>query len=123
MTIDYSGLPDHLRTSMQSYIEQGVRPGHFLTAVLENNLLESFKRADGTCVARMHRIVTWLYNELPGNVWGSPAMVEAHLQKRHDALHCVCDVCGDEVLLELTETFPRITGGNSRLCLHCIDKE
>ncbi len=36
--IDYSGLPDGLRGGMGRYLEYGVMPGHFLSAILANDL-------------------------------------------------------------------------------------
>ena len=75
--IDYSGLPEHLRGGMQRYIEHGIPPGGFLTAVLENDLAGAFGRADNTSLAALHDIVRWAHWVMPAGAWGSPAKVQA----------------------------------------------
>ena len=69
--INYSKLPPHIQGGAQRYIEQGIRPGHFLTAVICNDLKESFARADDTNIARMFDIVSFFYNEAPVGCWES----------------------------------------------------
>jgi len=46
MRIDYECLPDHMRDAARLYIERGIEPGSFLTAVLANDLLQAIGRAD-----------------------------------------------------------------------------
>ena len=46
MMYDYSGLPEGLQNSMKLYVEQGIGAGHFLTACLENSLVDAVNRAD-----------------------------------------------------------------------------
>ena len=79
MTIDYSGIPEHIRAGFRRYVEDHVEPGGFIMACLENNLKEAFGRADDVNRARMFDIVTFLYNEAPSACWGSPAKVKAWL--------------------------------------------
>lgn len=81
MDIDYSSLPEGLRFGMKMYIENHVRTGGFLRAVLSNNLVESFARADENNKAKLFDIVSWVYNEAPGACWGSEATVEAWLNE------------------------------------------
>jgi hypothetical protein len=71
--IDYSKLPEHIRPGMKFYLERGVMPGSFLQAVLSNNLMESFRKADHINKHRMYDIVEFLYNDAPYDAWGSPA--------------------------------------------------
>lgn len=80
--IDYSGLPEGLRDGMRNYIEESLPAGHFLTAVLSNNLTEAFGRADALNIVLMHSIVQWVYNEAPSTCWGSPEKVRAWLMPR-----------------------------------------
>lgn len=72
---NYDLLPEHMRGSMKRYLEQRIEPGSFLTAVLENNLSESFARADHINRERLFDIVGFLYNEAPRTSWGSPNKV------------------------------------------------
>lgn len=69
--IDYSILPEHMRDGMALYIERGIRPGSFATAVLANDLMETFQRADQINAKRIHDYVFWLYNEAPAECHGS----------------------------------------------------
>jgi hypothetical protein len=58
------------------YVAKGVDPGGFLTAVLENNLVESFSRADSYNTDSMPNIVRYIYNHIPNTCWGSKEIVE-----------------------------------------------
>lgn len=53
--------------------------GHFVTALLSNNLLETVNRADDENILAVRALVTWLYNDAPGPCWGSPEKVKAWL--------------------------------------------
>jgi len=66
---NYTKLPEHISDGVQRYIEQGVIPESFLQAVIQNNLRESFARADKINIARMFDIVSFFYNEAPFNCW------------------------------------------------------
>ena len=74
--IDYSKLPEHIRQGVRLYIEKGVRPGGFLSAVITNNLVESFARADRINRDKMSDIVNFLYWEAPRKCWGSEEKME-----------------------------------------------
>lgn len=74
-TIDYSMLPDYMQSAARRYVENRLPPGHFLTAVLSNNLVDAVLCADLTNRARLVDYAFWLYHELPGNCWGDPETV------------------------------------------------
>lgn len=44
--LDYTRLPVHIRGGAKRYIEHGVRPGSFLTAVIRNDLIHAMRYAD-----------------------------------------------------------------------------
>jgi hypothetical protein len=75
--ISYEKLPQSLRRGMRRYIEDGVLPGGFLTAVLEDSLSQAMGRADEENRERLYDIVSFIYHEAPGMCWGSPAKVKA----------------------------------------------
>ena len=79
--LNYDKLPSGLVPGMQLYIEEGVQPGSFLTAVLCNNLRESFAKADDFNQKLMFEIVKWMWNEIPATCWGSPKAVLKWMQK------------------------------------------
>ena len=69
--IKYNILPEHIRAAMWRYIEFGVLPGHFLRAVIQDKLVESFGKADEVNEARMFDIANFMYNEAPHPCRGS----------------------------------------------------
>ena len=74
--VNYSSLPNYMRNGARLYIEEGVRPGSFMTALLSNQLMEAFGRADETNQFAMVTWVRFLYNEAPGGCYGSPQHFE-----------------------------------------------
>lgn len=70
--VDYSKLPERLRDGARRWIEERIKPGDFLTAVIKNDLLWAFTYADDENLKKMHEIVKWWYNEAPHQCWGSP---------------------------------------------------
>lgn len=72
-----NALPEHMRAAMLRWIEQGVYPGGFLTAVLENNLCEAVARADHINIDKLPDYVRYLYNNAPRGCWGNPDSVRA----------------------------------------------
>jgi len=73
-------IPDQLWRALKLYAEEGIPTGHFLHAVLTNNLVESLGRADEESRSALGAIVQLLYNFAPGDCWGSCALVTAWLQ-------------------------------------------
>ena len=79
MDVDYSVLPPHIQAGFRSYIEDHHLPGDFITACLENSLTRAMGRADEINTGRISDIVSFLYNEAPGDCWGSAEKVFAWL--------------------------------------------
>jgi len=74
-------MPSDMRDALVRYASTGGPLGHFLTAVVENNLVEAISRADDANGAALGAIVSYCYNELPGGCWGSPEKVKAWREK------------------------------------------
>lgn len=70
-------VPEHLRGGLSRYVMQGIRPGHFLTAVLEHELFDAMGRADENSRAGLFDLVSYIYNECPGGCHGSRERVNA----------------------------------------------
>ena len=66
------------------FVEYGILPGSFLTSVLENNLRESFAHADELNKANLFWVVSFCYNVLPRDCWGSPENVNYWVAKKND---------------------------------------
>ncbi len=62
-------LPEHLRGGMKRYLDAGIQPGFFLTACIENNLVEAVTRVGDT--EDLRQIATYLYTFAPAPAWGS----------------------------------------------------
>jgi len=68
----YSGmeLPSHTAGAIERYLEHGLAPGGFLTAVIENDLRGACYRADDQNIKAIPAIVAWFYNHAPARSWG-----------------------------------------------------
>ena len=73
-------LPFQIISGLKRYIEERIKPGHFLTAVIRNDLSEAFGRADHECLTNLPAIVAYFYNEAPSACWGSPEKMEKWLE-------------------------------------------
>jgi hypothetical protein len=70
-------LPERIRHAIDLWVENGTPPGHFVTACLENNLCEAFRRADNASMEALKDIVSYIYNEIPMDAWGSQEKMAA----------------------------------------------
>jgi len=70
-------LPGHMQHGFIDYIFNGTPMGHFGRAVLSNQLVEAFNRADADNTARMRDTAAWLYNYCPTEARGSEEKVAA----------------------------------------------
>ena len=71
-----------VKDSLKRYVEDGCPTGHFLEAVLSNNLTEAIGRADDENLATLPAIVSYCYNKIPADCWGSPEKVDAWLKRK-----------------------------------------
>ena len=70
----------HVKESLERYVDDHIEPGGFLRAVLENDLRESFGRADEGNRLELFNIVMYIYSELPAICWGSKKKVDGWLK-------------------------------------------
>lgn len=68
-------LPAHMRDGVERYVMRGIPSGSFLTELFANRLVQAFGRADDENTAAMQEWASWLYNDAPGDCWGSPMAV------------------------------------------------
>ena len=86
-TVDnYAGLPEGLQGGMKRYVEDGIQAGHFLTAVLSNDLLGAVSRADSINIKLIPDVVRWIYNEAPINSNGSEVKVQRWISKGYRSI-------------------------------------
>lgn len=69
------GLPEHMHEGLLAYILVGRPVGHFLTAVLSNDLAEAVNRGDEKNQAALPNYIKFL-NYAPIGCWHSEAHVE-----------------------------------------------
>ena len=74
-------IPERTLDGIRRYVEDRIPPGGFLTAVLENNLKESFARADDENLVTIFELVSYIYNRIPFMCWGSPETVDKWLKR------------------------------------------
>ena len=77
---NYYGIPDHMRGGIDRYLDEGIEPGGFLTAVFSNQLVEALGAADLENTMQIKEYGYFLYNEVPSRgsttpCWGSPEIV------------------------------------------------
>lgn len=74
-------IPEDCREGLANFIRFGQPPGHFLLAVLSNDLEESCRRADVTNQRALYDYVYVLFNYAPAECWGDVEKVRAWIQK------------------------------------------
>ena len=92
--LDYSLIPNqNMVEGIKRYVEHGVSPGGFLTALLTNDLTGALNRADVTNQSLLAWTIDedgesvtpawikWLIWDVPSNLCGSAAAVTLHCKK------------------------------------------
>lgn len=74
-------LPPRMMGAIERYVNQGIPPGDFLTAVICNDLFEAVGRADEENMANLPAYVAYFYNEVTGACWGSRERMAAWMGK------------------------------------------
>lgn len=69
-------IPDYMQTGLAAYIMDGSPVGHFLTAVLENNLAAAVHRGDEINQERLHLYIKFLHNHAPNGCWGREGVMQ-----------------------------------------------
>jgi hypothetical protein len=81
---EYEIIPEMTRGSIMRYVEHGIQPGGFLTAVLSNDLYNATGRADRENLAALPAIVRWFANNCPG-LYGAGNMREHIASKKKES--------------------------------------
>lgn len=76
---DFRIRPDML-DAIRRYIDDRIEPGHFLAAVICNDLNEAVGRADDGNLSNLPAFVAYFYNEAPSQCWGSKEQMGAWLE-------------------------------------------
>lgn len=74
--IDYTLVPEHLRTGLRNYIESGYKPGSFLDRILRGEIKEAIMVADPISSSRLKDIITFLETYAPPCCYGDSLKVD-----------------------------------------------
>ncbi len=77
--VKWDQIPAHMREGIRAYVEERRPIGHFLTALLSNDLKNAALRADDENRAALPDWVGFIYEYAPSDCWGSPEAVAAWL--------------------------------------------
>lgn len=67
---DYNNIPAETLRALIDYVEFGREPGHFVCAVLANDLQRAYARADLANIRALWAIATFVYNRMPMSCHG-----------------------------------------------------
>lgn len=68
---DWSLIPEHCQSGVREFIERGLPPGGFLTAVLGGDLGDASARADHINASRLGDYAAFLRMYAPAEAWGT----------------------------------------------------
>jgi len=79
-------IPPQIKVALDRWANMEGGVGDFLTAVLENNLMEAVGRADHINKQLLPEICMYVYNEMPSTCHGSPEKVKLWLEAMAEKL-------------------------------------
>ena len=74
-------IPKRMMPGIKRYVENGIKPGDFLTAVIQNNLLMAYRCADSENIKNIPAYIAYFYNKCPMGCWGSPEKMKNWIKK------------------------------------------
>jgi len=77
-------IPEYMQGGLQRYLEEHIRPGDFLEAVICNDLRGAAVRADDINIHLLGEYMKWFYNEVPITCWGSPENYKAWIENKQE---------------------------------------
>lgn len=72
--LSLSGIPGYMHDGVRLFVEKGIKPGSFLTAIFANDFMEACRRADDMNAACLFEYGRLLYSA-PLGCHGSPEAV------------------------------------------------
>lgn len=84
MTYQFRGMyvPDRMMDGITRYIDYGIPPGDFLTAIICNDLTGAVGRADDENLVNIPAYVAYFYNFAPRPCWGSVDKMKDWIRSR-----------------------------------------
>ncbi len=75
-------IPERMMGGIKRYLQYGVQPGDFLTAVICNNFVQAVGKADEENQKNLPAYAMYFYNEAPSECWGSPEKMRSWMEKK-----------------------------------------
>jgi len=75
MRPDKTLIEERFKETIDAWVADGRPTGHFIAAVLSNDLREAIGRADEQALDNLPHIVAYIFNDCPSSCWGSPQKV------------------------------------------------
>lgn len=107
-------IPSRMMSAIERYANWGIPPGGFLTAVICNDLFNAVGLADKENLVNLSAYVSYFYNEVPSQCWGSKEKMTAWVEKFSGN----CVTCG-----EFTRTVGIELGKKVFMCQRCQERE
>jgi hypothetical protein len=79
---NYPNMPEYTRESIDRFVEKGIPGGHFVMAVMENNLTSAVCQADNNNIRGIVDTVKYVYNVCPSGCHGSAVKVREWMHKK-----------------------------------------
>ena len=73
-------IPERMMGGIRRYIEHGIKPGEFLTAVICNNLSDAVGKADEENMRNLPAYAAYFYNYADLRCWKSRENMEAWIE-------------------------------------------
>ena len=77
-------IPQRMHDGIVRYITHRIAPGHFLSAVIQNDLKQACSRADDENRHLLWEYVVFFYNHAPMGCWGSVQKFDDWLKGSED---------------------------------------
>lgn len=78
-------IPERMMGAIRRYVDEGIEPGHFLTAIICNDLREAVGRADTENMSNLPAYVGYFYNVAPAGCYGSHENMKNWMQMKRKA--------------------------------------
>ncbi len=88
-------IPERIMVGITNYVNLGISPGGFLTAVIKNDLSGAIGQADEGSMDALRSILGVFYNETPSQCWGSAEKWGRWLAMERETRDAVLDCCLD----------------------------
>jgi len=74
-------IPERMMPGIKRYLEHGIKPGRFLSAIIQNNLSQTVGQADSENLRNIPAYAAYFYNECSLDCWGSPQKMNQWIEK------------------------------------------